>query len=112
MTFEELLKQIKKLPIAELRFDFPSSIEAVVRSNVTEQLQQLLNSFFGQPIKPADKAVPRELAERLEEFGGLRANQTAYCVERDGFFYYAMLWPWSDRTFITVKIEQCQPKKK
>ncbi len=110
MTFEELRKAVEGLPLKEKRFDREGLLEVVLKKAQLDRAQDFFVRFFGPPAKPPGKVLAREVAEYMESFGGVRHNQTLFLVEKNGFLYYAMIWPWADGVSFTVKLEQSKLK--
>ncbi len=110
MTLSDLTAQIKKLPLEEVRSDSTGLFECVFHTESSGKLTALLEGFFGPAVKPPGRNPARELEACSAEFGGVRKNQTLYCVENAGFFHCAMIWPWSDETKATLKIFPAKAK--
>ncbi len=106
ITFGEFLQQVKKMPMDEKRADLPDWLELVVNKNQWNEIQPILEDYFGVPAKPQGQSPSIEARKVTESFGGIRSNQTLYRTERNGVGYLAMLWPWEDGALITVKIGQ------
>jgi len=106
VTFKELREAIKMFPLKELRFDTLDYLECVISVAKAEHLSSILTSFFGKVTKEAREIATPEIAQKMELYGGIRSNQTLYTKTREGRFYYAMFWPWSDETYLTVRLER------
>ena len=84
----------------------------VIQTDQIHVLTELLEVFFGKPYRPDPRSpMPEHVEGVLENFGGLRSNQSLYFCEKEGFIYYAVIWPWSDQHSVTVKISLLKTKK-
>ena len=108
VTYEELLVEIKKLDIEEVRVNSDNLFELVIKVNLLTNLHFVLQDFFGPPFKPAGEIPSRTAQEYSSSFGGIRSNQTMYYIKHDNFCSRAMIWPWNDGTHVTVKIFRSQ----
>jgi len=95
----------------EIRSNSPEAayLEAVVERKDLEGLNSILTKHFGAPAKGAGKNAKfaKGIQKLVDSLGGLRAEQSFYFIEKDGFILYAALWPWqSDPERTTVKIGQ------
>ena len=104
MTFAELLQEVKKLPFEEKRVESRLYLEFVMQVDILDKLHPILKRYFGHAMKSAGEKVHQEAFDCMEYFGGIRSDQTLYYAERDGFFDYAVVWPWADQSSVTVKI--------
>lgn len=104
MQFEELKKEIQDFGIKTIRKNENSYFEAVVVKDRIAQLIQRLEGIFGSPIWPSEKKLSPEISSIVENFGGVRDDQTLYFWQEKDFYIFAMLWPWSDGVNITLKI--------
>lgn len=107
--FNDLIKRIKELPLKETRFNQQDYLEIVITGAQTKSLATALETFFGPPFKGTGSSLQSPDCKRfIEERGGIRENQTLYFLQTTDSIYYAMLWPWGDRSSITVKLEHCR----
>lgn len=104
MGYPELLQQIKKIDLKELRTDTADFLEFVAGTDVMDGVHAVLKMYFGAVFRHLKEKLPKQAAECVEEYGGVRDNQTLYYVERDGYSHYAMIWPWGNETCATVKL--------
>ncbi len=111
MTYTKLLEDVKKLEIEELRADSSEMLEFAIRTDYLSQLNGILESYFGPPLKPPNKRPSRQEVIYASPYGGIRRGQTLYCIERDTVLNIALLWPWGDGTCVTVKIIQDEKSK-
>ncbi len=106
MTYIELISQLKKLPLEEVRNNSNQFFEFVIQVKELGGLHALLEAYFGSPLKPAGKNPSKEMDRSVSGYGGIRADQTLYQLEDDKNSHYAMLWPWANGALVTVKIVQ------
>lgn len=111
VTFEELISQVRRLPLEDRRQDAPDYFEAVVATGSVPELSRMLEGFFGQPFKVAGQKPSRESDLHSGRYGGVLQNQVLYYKEREGLSNCAMLWPWGDGRQVTVKIGRGTPGK-
>ncbi len=112
MSFQEMLAEIQTLKLAEKRAQTADYLEVVVERDHLGSLCKILESYFGVPLKPEGQAPSGKASQLAEPYGGIREDQTMYCLqgaERDEF---ALLWPWGNGIRITAKIIQASPSPK
>lgn len=110
MTYPEFIEEIKKVKFWEKRVDAPNLLEFVIEQEHLNTLTMLLQNYFGLPLKPAGHAPSREANAYSAAYGGIQKNQTLYYRDSSALTHCALLWPWSDGKWITVKLAQV-PKK-
>ena len=106
MTYDQLLIEVKKLKFQETRTDSDSELEFVIKVDDLKILNSVLEKYFGPPLKPAGSEPTKEAWDYTADLGGIRENQTLYYVKREEISYCAMIWPWSNKVSVTVKIFQ------
>ena len=104
--FSELTKSLKQAPAEEFRKESQGYLELVLTIQNLGRVYPVLEDFFGPPFKPAGTSPSKEAKSRTADYGGIESQQTLYYIERDGFSNCAMIWPWQDKTRVTVKIAQ------
>jgi hypothetical protein len=104
MGFQELLSEIRKRPLQELRASTEKYFEAVVSMTTLVGVEELLIAYFGVPMKPAGVHPCRDAHRVSEPYGGIRSTQTMYFRKRDVGHEVAFLWPWHCGTLVTLKI--------
>lgn len=110
-AFAKLFEEIKALPITELRFANDSYLECVIHLEKMPQFSPVFENFFGLQINPKTCPDWKEISNFINHYGGVRGNQSLYFLRREGTVYYAMIWPWGDRTSATVRVERVTDKK-
>lgn len=104
IDYWNLLRDVKRLAYKKVRVDMPQKLELVVLKDELDRLESILNHYFGEPL-PSPNALPsRFTQETISFYGGIRPGQTLYCADEETLSEFAMLWPWEDETFVTVKI--------
>ncbi len=103
-SFTQLSRDLEKIPVVETRISSQHLKEFVVKSDFVTQLHLSFQNFFGQDFKAPGEQPSLEDRKRSAVLGGVRADQTLYYAQRDGFANCAMLWPWSDGRRYTVKL--------
>jgi hypothetical protein len=106
MNFAELVRELKKIPLDEWRKEDAGYLEFVVSGHHLAHLYPVLERYFGVPFKPPGVSPTAEHVRKTRGYGGIRKQQTLYYVERDGSDNCAMVWPWNDKSRVTVKIAQ------
>ena len=106
MTLDDILVKCKDLNIHEARESkFPSEYkEIVIFSKDLVSWSKVLAEVFGEPAKPAGVEPTRAHFDLTKPYGGIYENQTLFQKELNDKTALAMLWPWQDRTHITLKI--------
>ena len=104
MTFQELLEEVKKHPLQELRAHSPSYFEAVVPVTKLVYVENTLINHFGMPLKPAGLMPSGDAAVLSKPYGGIRKDQTMYFRKQDMGHEVAFLWPWGCQSLVTIKI--------
>ncbi len=103
LTFEELVKEMKKVPVFESRIDGPDHKEFVVQEKNITPLHLLFQKHFPE-FKSACEVPSITDKQRAARWGGVREHQALYYKEEQGSSECAMLWPWEDGTRCTVKV--------
>jgi len=107
MPFEELVVDIKKAKIEEVRVDTGDFFEAVLLKADSAGLAGTLNKFFGEPAFPSRNHLPLRISHAIKSYGGINPGQTLYFCASGAGTVIAMLWPWGDGQHITLKIIKC-----
>jgi hypothetical protein len=61
-----------------------------------EDLEALMTKFFGPPVKPAGKQLPRKLRKNssVKYLGGVENDQSLFLLPLKTGEFYGALWPW------------------
>ena len=112
LTLIELLNtlpNIKKAPYDSTR----SLYQAVSKDRDIETLGNVLEDFFGAPVVPAGKAMPKRMLfhPSIKYLEGVRKEQALYIKNSKNGFYYGALWPWRKvPSNITIHLGYCGNK--
>lgn len=104
MTLQDILAKCDGLEINEKRVVEDEYVEIVFLTDDLQQWYNRLINIFGQPVKPIDANPSKEHDQFSKNYGGVRSNQTLFQNEIEGMMFGAMFWPWSNETFITLKL--------
>ncbi len=110
--FIGIAREINSLPDTNRRFYEESrslfQITAVGRD--IKSLESILSKFFGLPVKPAGKALPRKLRKNsaVKYLGGLQNDQSLFLLNLKTGQFYGTLWPWRrNKSKIEVHLGYC-----
>jgi hypothetical protein len=104
MTFKDLMEELKGIDFDAIRVDSYNYFEAVILRDRIPLLKEKLDKVFGEPVCPSEKKVSADIQQEIEDFGGIRDDQTLYFIKEKEYSFFAMLWPCTDEYHITVKI--------
>lgn len=104
MQFDELRKELKNIVFITVREESDDYFEGVVSKGELAHLSLILGKFFGARVWPSEHKLSEEIENFIGEFGGIMSSQTLYFHKEANETAFAMLWPWSDGTRITLKI--------
>jgi len=90
VTFEDLIRNIKKTTFEEDRFDQDDYLEFVIPVSSLSEIHTVLEPFFGLPFKRPGSDLGDPMADFMKRFGGIRQNQTLYFIQKDNIIYFAM----------------------
>lgn len=106
MQFIQLKEEVKHLAPQAIRTDNDNYFEAVIIKDRLAKLSPLLEEAFDAYIWPSKEKLPLSTLEVINNFGGIRDNQTLYFCYGENYCMFAMLWPWGDGQHVTLKIGQ------
>jgi hypothetical protein len=110
MIFDELLSEVKKIKCEEQRISNENHLEVVVAKAELVLFNNILDSYFGKPLKPGGKGPSSDDNRIADPYGGIHKNQTLYLKKNDDFSEIVLLWPWGDGVSVTVKMIREQRK--
>lgn len=110
MNFQELLGEVQKLRIEEKRSASDDYLEVVIARTALASLHQSLTAYFGKPLKAEGHHACGEATRWAKAYGGVREDQTLYCLREEAYESLALLWPWGGGERVTVKILR-KPRK-
>ncbi|MCK9603280.1 MAG: hypothetical protein M0R66_02855 [Candidatus Omnitrophica bacterium] len=104
VEFGQLKLAVKKIVFEMIRVDADNYFEAVLAKEHLSELASELEKNFGVAVWPSKEKLSPRIQENIQEFGGVRDDQTLYFSEEAGVCLLAMLWPWQDNRRITLKM--------
>jgi len=107
MELVDFMEQARDLRIRERRYHFDDAGEygeIVLYNDEIDRWQTLIQSLLGAPLKPEGAPVTDELVELTRECGELFDHQTLFFQEDDHQQMFAMLWPWRNQPYTTLKL--------
>ena len=106
MEFYELKTHLHKFVFTEVRADEEDFFEAVISKSELVKLTPVLESLLGQPVVPESKNLSAQLQATIKELGGVMGGQSLYVLSQADTSFFAMLWPWSNGSLITLKVSK------
>lgn len=96
--FIQLARELETLPETSKRFyeESRSLYQATCTDRPMADLETLLAKFFGPPVKPAGKPLPRKLRKNasVKYLGGVEQDQSLFLIQLKTGEFYGALWPW------------------
>lgn len=96
--FIELARSLDALPETSRRFyeEARSLYQTTSSNRPMADLETLLAKFFGPPVKPAGKPLPRKLRKNsaVKYLGGAEKDQSLFLLPLKTGEFYGALWPW------------------
>ncbi len=111
MNFTELIQKTQALPLEQVRKNVTGYFEFVIPVEHEKGLYPILEDFFGPPFKPKNTSPDAQAKKISYDYGGIEKHQVLYYTEKNGLPSCAMIWPWNDGRFATVKMAQGEIKK-
>ncbi len=110
--FFELILEIESLPGNNKRFyeESRSLYQTTSTKQAVTDLEKLLSKFFGAPVKPAGKPLPRKLRKSsvVKYLGALEKDQSLFMVGLKTGQFYGALWPWRrNKNKIEIHLGYC-----
>lgn len=100
------MEKLSGMGVAEQRSLEEDCAELVFYAKENDDWKKALEGVFGPAIKPAGvNPVPQDLS-LTQTHGGIRRDQALYKKDFDGYVVLAMLWPWQDKIYTTLKISK------
>jgi hypothetical protein len=104
MLIKEIIDRSGALEVYERRNVDDNYCEIVFYTKDTDRWNALLTEILGQAVKPAGSSPSKDDAHITAGHRGIYKNQTLFRREVDGVTTIAMLWPWQDGNYTTLKI--------
>jgi hypothetical protein len=110
--FVGIAREINALQGVSRRFyeDSRSLFQVTAANRDIKSLESILSKFFGLPIKPAGKSLPRKLRKNstVKYLGGLQKDQSLFLLNLKTGQFYGALWPWRrNKSKIEVHLGYC-----
>jgi hypothetical protein len=110
--FIDLVREINNLPDINTRFyeESRSLYQTTSMGRRISQLEKILAKFFGPPVKPADKSLPRKLRKSsvVKSLGGIQKDQSLFTLGLKTGQFYGALWPWRrNKSKIEIHLGYC-----
>jgi hypothetical protein len=105
VSLETLLEKAHDLKIVETRCSTHEYVEIVIDNDEIYRWEEILRSQLGEPVSPSGSKPAKEHLRLTDEYGGIRNDQVLYKYDNDdGSIIIAMLWPWGNNLFTTLKM--------
>ena len=109
--FIGLARDIDNLPDTKSRFFEESrSLYQVTAMDNIDKLEARLSKFFGPPVKPSGKPLPRKLRKDsvVKYLGGIQKDQSLFIISLKTGQFYGALWPWRrNKSKIEIHLGYC-----
>ena len=104
MNVKEILEKCAHLNVNEQRSLEDDYLEPVILKNDLNAWDAILKEILGPQAKPAGMEPTQEHLSLTKKLGSINSNQILYKHDFTDKLMIAMLWPWSDGEYITLKI--------
>ena len=104
MRLSDIIKQFSDLKIHAKRDLAVDYCELVFCSEDTARWEEVIINVLGPAIKPPKADPSKEDIRVTAAYGGIRADQTLFKKDFEGYSIIAMFWPWQDHAHATLKI--------
>ncbi len=110
--FIKLARELDELPEVGKRFyeESRSLYQATCTHRAMPDLETMLAKFFGPPVKPAGKPLPRKLRKNssVKYLGGIEKGQSLFLLPLKSGEFYGALWPWRrNKSKIEIHLGYC-----
>jgi hypothetical protein len=96
--FIDLARRLDTFPETSKRFyeESRSLYQATCTGRTITELEAVLTRFFGPPVNPSGKGLPRKLRKNpsVKYLGGIEKDQSLFLLRLNTGEFYAALWPW------------------
>lgn len=96
--FIQLARDLDEMPEITKRFyeESRSLYQGTSINRSITDLETILAKFFGPPVKPAGKPLPRKLRKNssVKYLGGIENDQSLFLIPLKTGEFYGALWPW------------------
>lgn len=104
MTISSFFNQFNMLSVYQQRETKDNYHECVVCNTGMDQWLDMLENVLGQAIKPFGVEPSPEHTQISNSFGGIFRNQILFHKKVGSDTVIAMVWPWQNNMYTTVKI--------
>jgi len=104
MTLNEIIEKLDKSKIIEEREVTDSYGEFVIANKDMKEWDKLLVEILGPAKKEASANPDKEDSQLTKAYGGIFSGQTLFKKDFEGHTIIAMLWPWGNDMYTTLKI--------
>lgn len=104
MKILEIAEKYKELNIYEERKRTAEYDELVFYKSDIKDWDKVLKEIFGEAVKPEGAKPSQEAKTLTKDFGGIRSEQVLYKKDVEDGRILAMIWPWQDPQFATLKV--------
>lgn len=104
VTATEIFEKFNGLGVFEKRFLNDDYGEVVFFHKDLDQWSRILSELMGPPAKPAGQKTKDEHLKLSMKYGGVNDNQTLFQKDLGETILLALLWPWNNGTYITLKL--------
>jgi hypothetical protein len=110
--FIDLSRQLDALSDLDKRFyeESRSFYQATSRNRDIATIEAMLSKFFGPPVKPAGKPLPRKYNKEstVTYLGGIQKYQSLFLLHLKTGTFYGALWPWRhNKNKIEIHLGYC-----
>lgn len=109
MSLKEIMKKCSHLNLFQERTLEDHFVDVAFNNNDLEAWMEILTQIFGEPVKPKGVAPTDEHQKMTKDFCGIMTGQTLFAKEFEGKTMIAMLWPWQEQEYTTLKIGIIKP---
>lgn len=110
--FIDFAQELDALPEINKRFyeESRSLYQATCANRPIEELESLLSKYFGPPVKPSGKPLPRKFRKNssVRYLGGVEKEQSLFLLPLKTGEFYGALWPWRrNKAKIEIHLGYC-----
>lgn len=104
MTFAEVVQELKRRPVFEIRAEEFNYFEVVFKKEGWVAFSHFLNEKEGGATKEAGRKPDSQIKKLADPFGGVRDNQIFYQSAEKENGWGLVIWPWTDEQYFTLKL--------
>ncbi|MFH1622465.1 MAG: hypothetical protein ABIA97_05015 [Candidatus Omnitrophota bacterium] len=103
---KEIIDKGQKLGIKEKRRFSDEYCELIVFAKELNDWIDIFTEILGPASKPAGEKPTLDHLALTKDYGGIYENQILFKKEINNKIILAMVWPWQDKTHVTLKIAE------